>query len=78
MFSKTLTHVGSLNTNSPSRKELSCSTSQSKGKDSLEPSVHGFFERLFGFSPKRNQPICSIHENNESANPSLEGDGEYP
>ena len=28
MFSKTLTHVGSLNTNNPSRKELSCSTSK--------------------------------------------------
>ena len=47
MFSNTLTHVGSLNTNNPSRKELSCSTAQSKGKekrtkseDSLEPSVH--------------------------------------
>ena len=78
MFSKTLTHVGSLNTNNPSRKELSCSTSQSKGKekrtkseDSLEPSVHGFFERLFWFSPKRDNPICSIHEDDESPNPSL-------
>ena len=85
MFSKKLTNVGSLNTNNPSRKELSCSTSQSKGEekrtkseDSLEPSVHGFFERLFGFSPKRDQPICSIHEYDESPNPSSEGDGEYP
>ena len=33
MFSKTLTHVGYLNTNNPSRKELNCSTSQSKGKE---------------------------------------------
>ena len=59
IFSKTLTHVGYLKTRKPSRKEISCSTSQSKGKekrtkseDSLEPSVHGFFERLFGF-PQR-------------------------
>ena len=56
MFSKKLTHVGSLKTNNPSTKELSCSSSQSKGEekrtkseDSLEPFVHGFFERLFGF-----------------------------
>ena len=31
MFSKTLIHLGSMNTKNPSRKELSCSTSQSKG-----------------------------------------------
>ena len=56
MFSKTLIHVGSLKTNNPSIKELSCSTSESKGEekrtkseDSLEPSAHGFFEKLFGF-----------------------------
>ena len=59
MFSKTLIHVGSLNTKNPSRKELSYSTFQSKGEekrtkseDSLEPYAHGFFEKLFGFSPK--------------------------
>ena len=81
MFSKTLTHVGSLNTNNPSRKELSCSISQSKGgekmtksEDSLEPSVHGFFEKLFDFSRKRDQHICIIHEDDESPNPPLEGD----
>ena len=58
MFSKSLTHVGCLNTNNPSRKELSCTTSQSKGEekrtkseDSLEPSSHGLFDKLFGFSP---------------------------
>ena len=85
MFSKKLKHVGSLNTNNRLRKELSCSTPQSKGKekrtkseDSLEPSIHGFFERLFGFSPKIDQPIYNIHEDDESPNPSLEGDGEYP
>jgi len=85
MFSKKLTHVGSLKTNNPSTKELSCSTSQSKGEekrtkseDSLEPFVHGFFEILFGFSPKRYEPICSNHEDDESPNPSSEGDGEYP
>ena len=57
IFSKTLIHVGSLNTRNPSRKEISCSTSQSKGEekrtkseDSLELSAHGFFEKLFGFS----------------------------
>ena len=59
MFSKKLTHVGSLKTNNPLTKELSCSTSQSKGEekrtkseDSLEPSTHGFFEKLFGFSER--------------------------
>ena len=64
MFSKKLTHVGSLNTNNPSRKEIICFTSQSKGEekrtkseDSLEPFAHGFFDKLFGFSPKRDQPI---------------------
>ena len=85
MFSKTLTHVGSWKTNNPSRKELSCSTSQSKGEEkrtksenSLEPFVHGFFEILFGFYPKRYEPICSNHEDDESPNPSSEGDGENP
>ena len=33
MFSETLTHVGSLKTKNPSRKELSFSTSQSKGEE---------------------------------------------
>ena len=72
MFSNKLIYVGSLNTKNPSRKELICSTSQSKGEekrtkseDSLEPSAHGFFEKLFGFSEKRDQHICSIHEDNE-------------
>ena len=81
MFSKTLTHVGSFNTNNTSRKELSCSTSQSKvverrtkSEDLLEPSAHGFFEKLFGFSRKRDQHICSIHEGDESPNPPSEGD----
>ena len=76
MFSKTLIHVGSLNTKNPLRKELSCSTSQSKGEekrtkseDSLEPSPHGFFEKLFGFSPNIDQPICRNHEDDESTNP---------
>ena len=84
-FSKTLKHVGSLNTNNPLRKELSCSTSQSKGKekrtkseDSLKPSVHAFFERLFGFSQKRDQPICSIHEDDESPNLPSKWDEEDP
>ena len=83
MFSKKLTHVGSWKTNNPSIKELSCSTSQSKGEvkrtkseDSLEPSVHGFFEKLFGFSRKRDQHIFIIHEDYESPNPSSEGDEE--
>ena len=74
-----------MNTNKPSRKELSCSTSQSKGEekrtkseDSLEPSVHGFFEKLFGFSQKRDQHICSIHEDDESPNSPSKGDGEDP
>ena len=57
MFSKTLIHVGYMNPKKPSRKELICSSSQSKGEekrtkseDSLEPSAHGFFEKLCGFS----------------------------
>ena len=85
MISKTLKNIVYFNTNNPSRKELICSTSQSKGEekrtkseDSLEPSVHGFFERLFGFSPKRDKPIYSIHEDDKSENPSSEGYGEYP
>ena len=84
-FKKHLTHIGSLNTKKPSRKELSCSTSQSKGEekrtkseDSLEPYAHGFFEKLFGFSRKRDQCICSIHEGDESPNLPSEGDEEDP
>ena len=76
MFSKKLTHVVSLNTNNPSIMELSCSTSQSKGEekrtkseDSLELYAHGLFEKLFGFSQKRDQCICRIHEYDESPNP---------
>ena len=64
MFSKALTHVGSLNTNNLSRNELICSTSQSKGEekktkseDSLEPSVHGFLRNYLGF-PKREINVC--------------------
>ena len=85
MFSKKLIHVGSLNTKKPSRNELICSISQSKGEekrtkseDSLEPSAHGFFEKLFGFSQKRDQHICRIHEDDESPNPPSEGDEEAP
>ena len=66
-------------------EELSCSTSQSKGEekrtkseDSLEPSTHGFFEKLFGFSWKRDQRICRIHEDDESPNPPSKWDKEGP